>query len=356
MSYEFTVDEIREAVNAAQIYSQGYTEERFQASLELVRRLGESGYLEAVVGIARWEEEKGVPCTEVLAAVEELLSRKEQLEAEIATLEDKRGQRQQETQQAEETLRQVEMATEQAKAERERAEKELVAFRRKGNKERQRIEKELEQCRQQASVSQEEIVTASQIKAQVESYGFSLKLVLDLSQEFAGHENAREELAKALEQHQTLTNYIAALTEWAKGQKEALESELSKLKSEKDGRQGEINNLEQARNQLENIIGQLQADVGYEEELRRFYHRYYGWSGLLEWLASWEQIFFLRCNNPLYAVMGAFDRRAGGAHVWTDKAGPKCPHCGLSTLIYDEGLYQALNLRPGTPLKIQLGE
>jgi len=363
MSYEFSDDEIREAVNAAQIYSPGYSKEQFQASRELVRCLGESGHLEAVVGIGRWEKEKGVPCTEVLDAVEQLLSKKEQLEAEVAAFEEKRARRQQETQQAKETLGQVETAIEQAReelqavlAKRQEEEEELTAFRKKGVKEKWAIDKEVEECRREANVSKEEVVTAGQIKAEVGKSGFSLELALELSREFAGHENAREELAKEMEEHQALTNYIASLSEWAKGQKEALESELNKLKSEKDGRQAEIKDLEQARNQLENIIGQLQADVAHEEELRRFYQRYYGWSGYLEWLASWEHVFLMHCDNPFKAVTGGFDHRAGGAHVWTDKAGPKCPHCGLNTLDWDKGLYKALNLPPGTPFKIQLGE
>lgn len=356
MSYEFTTDEVREAVSAARFYSPGYTEEQFQASTELVKRLPESGYLGAVHSVAKLEKEKGVHCTETLDACQELLQKKTKLEEKVAGLKTRLEAVGGEVTQAQERLKQARQELQAVQAERQKEKKELTVFGKRAEKEKKRIEKELEQCRQQANVSQGEVVTAGQIKAQVESYGFSLKLVLDLSQEFVGHESAKEELAKALKKRQTLTNYIAALSEWAKGQKEALESELNKLKSEKDSGQAEIKNLEQARNQLDNIISQLQADVAYEEKLRVFYRRYYGWSGLLEWLASWEQIFFLRCNNPLYAVTGAFDRHAGGAHVWTDKVGPKCPHCGLNTLTYDEGLYQALNWPPGEPRKLQLGE
>ena len=107
---------------------------------------------------------------------------------------------------------------------------------------------------------------------------------------------------------------------------------------------------------MENILGQLQADVAHEDELRRFYHRYYASSGLLEYLAGWGQVFFLYCSNPVYAMAGVFGCSAGGAHVWTDKPGPKCPHCGLSTLIYDEKFYQSLNLPIGSPIQLQLGE
>ena len=43
------------------------------------------------------------------------------------------------------------------------------------------------------------MVTAGRIKAEVESHGFTLELVLDLSKEFAGHKNAREKLAEGIE-------------------------------------------------------------------------------------------------------------------------------------------------------------
>jgi len=232
----------------------------------------------------------------------------------------------------------------------------LFALQKKAAREKRRINKEVQEYREKANVTKDDVVTASKLKAQVGSYGSSLELALGLSQEFASFENARDKLAETLKEHQTLSNSIAALNEQSEAQKKTLQSELNKLQSEKDRRQADIKSLEQARHQMENILGQLQADVAHEDELRRFYHRYYASSGLLEYLASWGQVFFLRCSNPVYAMAGVFDRSAGGAHVWTDKPGPKCPHCGLNTLVYDEKLYQSLNLPVGSPVQLQLGE
>jgi DNA repair exonuclease SbcCD ATPase subunit len=363
MGYEFTVDEITEVIRAARIFCPGFSEREYQDLLEMEECFKGSGYLEAVRALARLKEEKGISSTEALDACKQLLEDKEQLEAEVASFGERLEAQQDANRKAEDRCQQLKEAIEQAKAEleailteRQEEEKELVGFRNKAEREKRRTDKEVEEYQEKAKVTEEDMVTAGQLKAEVESHGLNLELVLGLSQEFAGHENARHELAKVLKEYQTLTNYVAAFNKEVEAHEKTLKSDLDKLQSEKDRRQTEINSLEQARRQLESILSQLQADVAQEEELRRFYHRYQGTGVLLESLAGWNQIFFLRCNNPLYALTGFFDRSAGGAQVWTDKAGAKCPHCGLNTLVYDERLYQALNLPIGAPLKLQLGE
>jgi len=363
MSYEFTADEIKEVIGAARIFCPGFSEEQYQNLMELGKRLADSGYLEAVHGLTQLEKEEGVLCTEARDRYKQLLHDTAQLEDEVASLQEKLVVQQNKNQQAEDKYRQIKEATGQAekeleevKAEREREEKELIAFRKKAEKEKQCIDREIEEYRQKANVTKEEAVIAGQIKAQVESYGFSLELALDLSQEFAGHESAREKLSRALTEHRTLSNYIANLKERGEAQKKALKLDLDGLQSEKDRRQTEIKSLEETRRQLETIISQLRADVTDEQEIRRFYNRYYGREGLLECLASWDQIFFFRCNNPLSVLAGVFDRSAAGARFWTDKAATRCPHCGLTMLLYDEKPYQTLSWPVGDPLRLQLGE
>ena len=353
---EFTATEIEEAIMAARIFNESYGHEQFHALRELEKRLQDSNYVEVVAAVARFEKERGIHCTKVLDAVEQLLRDSRELEQKIADRAGRLQTVENNVRLAEDKLHQVEEATEQAKAEHKREQEDLATFRKKAKREKQRIDRELEEYRQKANVTREEISSSSKLKEQLVSRGLTIEFTSDLLQEFVGHENARQELATALKERQTLTRYIADLNERAKEQKEALESERSNLQLDKDRRHAEIRNLDQARNQLANMLSQLQADVTHEEELRRFYQRYYGWSGLLEWLASWNHIFFLRCNNPVYAMTGALVQSAAGAHVWTDKAGPKCPHCGLDTLVYDERLYQAVQWPVGQPLKLQLGE
>lgn len=121
--------------------------------------------------------------------------------------------------------------------------------------------------------------------------------------------------------------------------------------------QAQAKSLEETRCYLESVIAQLQADVAHEQELRRFYNRYQGAGLLMEYLASWRNIFFVRCNNPLYALTGAFDRSSSCASFWTEKPPVKrCPCCNYPDAVYDEEIYKALNLPAGTPLQLKLGE
>lgn len=364
MSYKFSADEIREVIAAARIFNPSFSEKQYQDLLELGRHLADSGYLKAVRGLARLEKEEGITCTEALDGYEQLLSDKAEKEAELASLQEKLIAQQDKNQEAEEQYRQIKEAIEQAKeelqtvqTERQKGEKDLITFRKKAEREKERIEKEVEECRRGADVTKEEAVIAGQVKVEVESHGFGLELALGLSQEFAGYENARDELAKALKRYQTFTRYLAAINEEGEARKKAQESELNKLQSEKDRRQTEIKSLEQARSQLGNILGQLQADVAFEEELRRFYRRYCGREGLLEYLASWDGIYFVKCDNVVSTLAGSFYRPAGNAHFFTDKRPSRCPHCGLTTLLPDEKPYQAINCWPvSDPIKLQLGE
>ena len=218
----------------------------------------------------------------------------------------------------------------------------MEAFNKKMEKEKQRIEKEVEDCYQQANVTREEVVTAGRMKAEVESHGFTLELVLDLSKDFAGHKNAREKLAEALKEHGSLNKYLDDLADWGNKEKAKVLAEITSLESEKKTLAGESGNMR-------NILSQLQADVAYEEELRRFYSRYWRMSVLIEELISWDKIFFVLCDNPFFKITSVADRKEGNAHFWTDKEPAMCPQCGYRKLVYDEKIYKALNWPIGAP-------
>jgi len=364
MSEELTVDEIREIIRSARTFCPGFSERQYQDLMILEKRLADSSYLDAVHALAQLEEEKGIPCNEAIDACEQLLLEKEELEAETARLKQRLSALQNDNQEAEHRLSQLNEDIEKADqglksvyAECEREEKGLLIFRKKAEKERRQLDSDIERCREKAKVTEQDIVTAGQLKAEVESRGFSLKLLLDLCQEFVGHDDAREELSRGLNGQQTLSDYIAELKKQGEAQEKALKQDLDRLQSEKDKRQAVINDLEQTRQQLEGILGQLQADLGEQEGLRRFYRRYQGLSGLMDCLASWRGIFFVRCNNPLSALTGSLDRSTAGARFWTEKPpARRCPCCDYPDAVYDESVYQALNLPTGTPIKPQLGE
>jgi hypothetical protein len=356
MGREFTADEIKEIAKTARIYCPGFKGEKFESLMELENQLDNSGHLQAVQALLRLEEEKGVPCTAALDACEELFDRAAKLEKEVADFELKLaslvGQIKQENntyiklqqgiQKAEDNLTELRM-------QRQKEEKEIAVFREKAESEKRRIHKELEDCHQKAKITREEVTIARQVKTEVENHGFTIEAILDLSKEFAGHEHAREKLAEALNRHGSLTKYLDDLAEQGEKQKTELRVDVVNLETTKKS-------LDQECRFNTNLILQLHADVEAEDELRRFYHRYQGVSVLMEYLAGWNQVFFMRCNNPAFTITGAFDRNSGNANFWTDKPPAMCPQCGYRHLLFDERVYQALNCPVGAPLKLRLGE
>jgi hypothetical protein len=286
----------------------------------------------------------------------------EQLQAELAALEEKFRAQQAANQEAEKKYQQWQEAVEQAKkqlaeirTELEREEKQLAGCRKKAGREKKEIEQEVEECRQQANVTEREITAAAELKAEVERSGVSLGLMLELSREFAGYEDVRGRLAEGLKKCRTLAGYLTAMDEEAEVRRKTVESEMASLESRRNAEQAQITRLEQARHHEETVLSQLQADVADEQELRWFYRRYHGLGGLMECLATWGQVTFLRCNNPFSALAGVFAPSAGGAHFWTDKPATRCPHCGSTMLIFDEKPYQTLNWPVGAPLRLRLG-
>jgi chromosome segregation ATPase len=349
MDHEFTAEEIKDAVRVARIYCPGFSENEFESLMELEKRYTDSGYIEAVLGLIRLEEERGVSCAEALDACEELMKEEAKLEQELPALEKRIESLVAQIKQARSEYEQVKQTAEKAgqdlaeiRAECTAAEKKLDTFTKKMEKEKQRIGKEVEDCYQQANVTKEEVVTAGRIKAGVESHGFTLELVLDLSKEFAGYKNIREKLAEALKEHGSLSKYLDDLADSGNKERTKILGEITSLESEKKTLAGESGNLR-------NILSQLQADVAYEEELRRFYSRYWRMSVLIEELISWDKIFFIICDNPFFKITSVADRKEGNAHFWTDKEPAMCPQCGYRKLVYDEKIYQALNWPIGAP-------
>jgi cell division septum initiation protein DivIVA len=364
MELELTPEQISQIVRAARVLASGFTEEQLQLLIDCQKKLADSGFCEAAWVVARLEREKGVSYDDVLDACAGLQQEKERLEAEVARLEEKLQEQQDLNREAKERHRQVVKATEQTrkeltelKVEQTIQEKNLAACQRKAEEEKKRIAAELEEHRKGANVTKQEIDAAGRLKAQIGSSGFSLEEMLGLSQEFASHRDARQRLAEGLKKYHSLTGYLNALDKWAEDRKKAIESEIANLGSQQNWQQSQLRNLAENRQQLEIVIARLQGDVAAEEEMRRFYRRYYGVSGLIEYLASWEQVIFLRCSNPASAAASFFNRSVAGPRLWTDKPlSPRCPHCGLAVLVLDEKPYQALGWPVGALMRLQLGE
>jgi len=77
--YDFTVDELRRLSGKPGFYSPGFSDEQFQNLVVLGKHLTDSGYLEAVRGLARLERQ-GVSCIKALDEFEALKRRSSELE------------------------------------------------------------------------------------------------------------------------------------------------------------------------------------------------------------------------------------------------------------------------------------
>ncbi|MBI2854954.1 MAG: hypothetical protein HYX87_08580 [Chloroflexi bacterium] len=356
MHSEFTKAEISELTREARIYGANLSEEQFASLMELQKRISDSGMLEAVQALVRLQEERGITYVDALDACEEAAEQSLKLGRQVAAMETRLNDLTSQIAQAKARYEQVMKATaaastELAKARSEFAveQRELESLQQREEKEKRRIEKEVADCRQRAGISEEEVAIAIELKASVEGHGFTLDQVLGLSQEFAGHQDAREKLAAGLSQHGSLSRYLEELSQWADKETARLKSGISALEAQKKG-------LEVDSRALESMLSRLQSDIGAEEELRRFCQRYQGVVGLIDHLARWEEVFFMRCNNPVFTLTGAFDQGCGNARFWTDKKPAMCPQCGYRRLLYDEAAYQALNLPVGAPFRLTTGE
>jgi DNA repair exonuclease SbcCD ATPase subunit len=362
MSDEFTVEEMNEAIRQAQIYCDRFTEAEFRNLLDMKRLLKEKGYLEANEGLVRLAQE-GVPPIRALDEYQKREQRYAALEGQISNFESQLQELAEKAREAEAGQAQIKAATRQAQQElaessaiRDQEKRELEQFRQEAEREKEEIKAEVEQCRTKAQVTQEEIETAAKIKAEVAAHGFSLELILGLAQEFRGHEKMREELADVLHKRQTIKESNLALEEQFKERQQAAQAEMNQLQTETESRHSEIKGLDATRSNLEMVIFKLQEDKTYEDTLRNFYGKYCRVSGLLELLASWDEVYFLRCVNPMSAFSGYFNPKVKNARCWMDKPAIKCPHCGLKMLGYDEAAYRALGRIPGDSRKINLGE
>ncbi len=341
MKPEFSPEEINQVFRAARVWAPGLSEDQLRSLVNSQHRLADSGFCETAWGVVRLEQEKGIHCAEVLDACEQLLTDRAQLEAEVAKLQEKLVAQQDKNQRAEEEYRQLKEATAQVKeelskaqAERGRQEKKLSALRKKAEKEETRIDKEVADYRQRANVTEQDIVTAGRLKAEVESHGFTLNLALALSQEFAKCESPKDELAQALEQHGTLTKSNGALTERQQRVKSDLAREEAKLEE-----------IGASRQEEEVTLFQIRTEIANNRKILDFYHRYLHLQPLIEYLGGWPNVTFHHCS-----WCGAFFwiLRPGNVRVTVYR----CPWCGLALVDYDRRAYEAVGQPPGAALKL----
>ena len=88
MENVMTAEEIGQIIRAARVLATDFSEEQIQSLSYAWQKLADSGFLEAVWGMVRLQEEQGISCSEALDANKELLKQKEKLERELGILKD----------------------------------------------------------------------------------------------------------------------------------------------------------------------------------------------------------------------------------------------------------------------------
>jgi len=356
METEITTEELGQIIRAARVVSTDFSEEQIQSLSYAWQGLADSGFLDAVWGMTRLQQEQGISCTEALDANKQLLKQKEKLERDLTILKEKITQEQNKHTEATKIYQQlagkINTAKEELQAIQSNIQKEqegLSSFRKKSEGEKKQIGRDLERCKKKAGVTAEDIVAAGQLKAEVEKSDFSLEVMLGLVQEFSPYQNAKDRLTEALKTEQSLTQYITTLEQKSAEQKRSIRVEIDQLTNRKGAEESEVKHLEGACRQLEISLARLHTDLDEEQGLRQFYIHYSPLSELLEYLVTWRQVYFLRCDNPMCAPF------AGITHFWTDRPVRKCPHCGLSMIKPDPEPFRLLNVLEGTEFILKLG-
>jgi len=348
MEFELNKEELGQVLQAMRVLLPDIRDEQFQSLLAAQEKLSTAGFLEAVWGVVRLQEEKGIDLSHAIDEYQHLLNKNEKLISEQASLKDKRDGAQKAYQQI---LSNIAAAKKELEATTDKIGKEkgeLAAFVAQAEREKKQINYELEECRNKAGVTEKDVKMAGLLKTKVKQSGYSLEMMLDLVKEFAPYRDARERLAEALEKEGSLTQQISSLKEEAKEQEHALTSTIAQMTSQKVQQEDELKHLKNICHQWGINLKQLQEDVDEEQRLRQFMVRYQSGIGLLEYLAGWKQIRFLRCENSGCEPFGGIN------HFWTDKQATKCPHCGSGLVHYDEELCNLLNLEM-RPFKLILG-
>lgn len=348
MEFELNKEELGQVLQAMRVLLPDIGDEQFQSLLAAQEKLSTTGFLEAVWGVVRLQEEKGIDLSYAIDEYQRLLTENEKLLSKQVSLKEKHGREQ-------EAYRQTLHDTAAAKKELEviagktsKEKEELAAFVERASNEKKRIDYELGKYRQRAGVTEKDIKTAGLLKNKVGKSGFDLEMMLDLVKEFGPYQDARERLAEALEKEGSLTQQISSLKEEVKECENTLTATIAQLTSQRTQEENELKGLKNLCHQWEINLKHLQADVDEEQRLRQFVIRYQSGSGLLECLAGWKQIRFLRCDNPGCEPFGGIN------HFWTEKQATKCPHCGSGLVYYDDELYNLLNLEM-RPFKLILG-
>jgi len=99
------------------------------------------------------------------------------------------------------------------------------------------------------------------------------------------------------------------------------------------------------RTEAEAALSLLNAEIGHDEEILGFYHRYLGLRPFMEYLGSWNGVTFHHCVwcGALFLISPGKTRFTG---VF------RCPWCSIGPVEYDRQAYATTGLLVGTSLKL----
>jgi len=80
MENEITTEELGQIIRAARVLSTDFDDEQIESLSYAWQRLADTGFLDAVWGMVRLQQEQRTSCSEALDANEELLKQKARLE------------------------------------------------------------------------------------------------------------------------------------------------------------------------------------------------------------------------------------------------------------------------------------
>jgi DNA repair exonuclease SbcCD ATPase subunit len=348
MEFELNQEELGQVLQAMRVLLPNGSDDKFRSLLAAQENLSSAGFLEAVWGVVRLQQETGIDVTQAIDEYRQLLRDNEKLIREQESLKKK-------SQELEEILKHLSNNVAAAKEELEatrssiiQGKEELAALTGRVQREKKRIELELEERRQRADVTEEDIKAAGLLKKRVKRSGFSLETMLALTREFARYRDARKRLAEALQKEGSLSKRVFSLEEDTKQKENALTSVIAQLSSRRTEKEEELKTLKNICRHWELNLKQLQSDVHEEQRLRQFMVRYQSSSRLLDYLSGWKQIVFLRCEYPGCEPFGGIN------HFWSEKLATRCPHCGSGLINFDRELYGMLDLEL-RPFKLLLG-
>lgn len=339
----FTAEEIKEVLRIAKALAPQFTEEQYNRLMELGSRLVEPDFLESAWGLNRLEEERSITCSQSLDEYKQLLEDKEEADSELSQA---RSERESE----ERILAAKKIGRQQLEKEMENLKRELELFKKKTEEEKRLMAKDLEQARRNHKVNKEEIEAAGDLKAVVESHGLSLKPTLKLLAEYKGDAEVLQRLVEAANEYDSATKARTAL----QAENAALKKENEVKRQETSREEEKLVKLKEGCQETEASLKRWKSDENWEKYLRRLYHRYLGWTGLLEYLSVWNGVYLVRCRLPMC-----------GARFWVDRlptnfrAKHVCPCCGVGNItenvIYDDEAFKALNISHRGPIKVTLG-